>query len=113
MKKSITSTILKALGGGLAAFLSLMPSSANAQWCGATSWGYGNQYGGNVTDLTIDNASGTLASYSGLGNNSSVAVLNSGSPFDIIAGEELTITISGNSDMYGYSWNTAVGIWID
>lgn len=113
MKKSITTNFLKALGGGVAALLSLMPGSAGAQWCGATSWGNGTTYAGNITDLTVANSAGTLASYSSLGNNTSVQTLNSGAPIDITAGESLTVTVQGTTDAYGYSWSTNVGVWID
>lgn len=114
MKKSITKTIIKAIGGGVASLLMLSPGSAFAQWCGGTSsWGNGTIYGGNVTDISISNAGGALAAYSSLGNNTSPALLNAGNAFDIIAGEELTITLEGISDQYSYGWSTHVGIWID
>lgn len=113
MKKSITTKFMKVLGGSLAAFLSMLPATSSAQYCGATSWGNGTTYGGNVTDLTIANSAGTLASYSSLGNNSSVSTLNTGNAFDITAGEQLKITVQGTTDAYGYSWNTNVGVWVD
>lgn len=113
MKKSITSNFMKVLGGGLAAFLSMLPATSSAQYCGATSWGNGTTYAGNVTDLTVANGGGTLASYSSLGNNTSVSVLNTGNAFDITAGEEISITVQGTTDAYGYSWSTNVGVWID
>lgn len=114
MKKSITKSLRKALGVGLAAFLMFSAGTASAQWCGGTSsWGNGTLYGGNVTSIDISNANGTLAAYSTLGNNTTPTLLNAGNAFDITAGEELTITLEGNSDQYSYGWNTHVGIWID
>ncbi|MCC7297038.1 MAG: DUF5011 domain-containing protein [Bacteroidia bacterium] len=113
MKKSITSSLIKVLGGGFAAILSLLPGSAGAQYCSATSWGNGTTYAGNIVDLTVANGAGTLASYASMGNNTSVQVLNSGSPFDITAGEQLTVTVTGTTDAYGYSWSTNVGVWVD
>lgn len=114
MKKTITNFVAKISGSLLALLAMSAPGSLSAQYCGGTmSWGNGSFYGGNITSMTIDNASGTLASYSGLGNNTTASVLNQGSPFDIVSGEELEITLEGSSDQYSYGWNTHVGIWVD
>ena len=86
-----------------------------AYGCGGT---YG--YGGDVTDVTIKNSAGTiLASYSGLGCNARNAagtyrgVQNAGNPFDLVAGEEITIEITGTSWTQIAGYDTRVGVWMD
>ena len=93
---------------------------AEAQACGAGSqhaYGCGNLYGycGDIDAVTVKSKSGTLATYSGLtctggGGNTFQGVLNAGSPFDLTAGEEITIELTGTA-WAGYV--TKPGVWID
>lgn len=115
MKKSITNSLWKVLGGGFLAVLGMFPTQASAQYCGASnSWGCGTTYGGDITDVTITNASGTLAAHSGLGCSSTAPQIpNQGNPFDITGGEIITIEVKGTEDTYGWGDRTNVGVWID
>ncbi len=98
---------------GLIALAALLPGSSSAQWCTASSNGNGTIYGGNITAIEVNGASGTLASYSGLGDNSSTVVLNTGTPFDITSSEFISVKLTGNTDAYGWGWGTYAGVWID
>lgn len=87
----------------------------NAYGCGST-WGYG----GDVTDVTVKNSTGTvLATYSGLGCTINTAagtyrgIQNTGNAFDLTAGEEITIEITGTSWTTIAGYDTRVGVWLD
>lgn len=109
----------RALGLTAVGFVSLLGGKVNAQICSASmSWGCSStySYGGDIDAITIANNAGTLASYSGLkctSTSSTNTLRNSGAPFDITAGENITFTITGTTDNYGWGYNTRVGIWID
>jgi len=113
MKRTITKTIMRSFGLGLIALSALLPGSSSAQWCNATSNGFGTTYGGNVTEITVAGATGTLASYASLGNNTTQSILNTGAPFDITSSEFIDVTLKGNGDGYGWGWGTYAGVWID
>ena len=87
-------------------------TGSNAYGCGGR---YG--YGGDVTDVTIKNSAGTiLASYSGLGCNNATSyrgIQNSGNAFDLVAGDEVTIEITGTSWTTIAGYDTRVGVWMD
>jgi len=129
MKSTITK--LKSLvltGVLLGGFLSTVSLKAQCptQCTGTNSWGCGGALVGNGTDypgdiLAVDVADAkgsSLASYSGLGctsytaSNTYKGVLNQGKPFDLTAGESISVTVDGGS-WATYSWGTRVGIWID
>ena len=125
MKNKIT-TKTKIPRNGLKAWLRLLPLlilgsfgySAQAQtYCGATySWGCGNGGNnptGNVTDVTIKDATGkTLASWSGGCTQNVTALANPGKPIDVTAGEKLTVTVKG-TEWTQQGWMTNIGAWID
>jgi len=83
---------------------------------GAANYGCGGRYGycGDIDAITVKNSAGTvLASYNGLKCNNATTyrgILNQGSAFDLTAGEEIEVTITGTS-WNGYA--TRVGLWMD
>lgn len=109
----------RAVGLAAVGVVSLLGGKVNAQICSASmSWGCSNtyQYGGDIDAITIANNAGTLASYSGLkctSTSSTNTLLNAGAPIDITAGENITFTITGTTDPYGWGYNSRIGIWID
>jgi len=122
MKNKITRTT-KIPRTGIKAWLRLLPLmflgsfgySAQAQtYCGASQqWGCGNTRAGNVTDITISDASGkTLTSWSGGCTQNAPIIANPGAPIDITAGEVLTINVKG-STWAAQGWSTNVGVWLD
>lgn len=109
----------RAVGLTAVGIVSLLSGKVNAQICSASmSWGCSNtyNYGGDIDAITIANSAGTLASYSGqkcTSTSSTNTLLNAGAPIDITAGENITFTLTGTTDPYGWGYNTRVGIWID
>ncbi len=82
-----------------------------AQCSANNSWGCNSWYGGWVRNIGIkDAAGGTLASYTGLGCQSSNSTINSGSAIDLVAGQQITIEL--NTECC-HNWSTGVGIWLD
>lgn len=116
MKFTITK-LTRALGLLGLGVMAMLPGKSGAQICSAAnSWGCGHNLAGNITDIRISNSAGTLASYTGLGcsaTTTSNVLVNAGSPITLTAGENITFDITGNTDIYGYSWSTRVGIWLD
>jgi hypothetical protein len=80
------------------------------------AYGCGNRYGycGDIDAVTVKNSQGTvLATFSGLQCNTATTyrgILNQGTPFDLTAGEEITIEITG-TEWSGYY--TRPGVWLD
>ncbi len=82
----------------------------------AAAYGCGNQYGycGDLDAVVVKNKAGTvLASYNSLKCNSSntyLGILNQGAAFDLTAGEEIVIELTG-TEWAGYY--TRPGVWMD
>ena len=122
--KSTTTMFRKVLIFGAMVWGMFQTGRVDAQTpcAGTAAYGCGGAYGygGDVTDVTIKNSAGTiLASYSGLGCNARNAagtyrgVQNAGNPFDLVAGEEITIEITGTSWTQIAGYDTRVGVWMD
>ena len=82
----------------------------------AAAYGCGNQYGycGDLDAVVVKNKAGTvLASYNTLKCNSAntyLGILNQGAAFDLTAGEEIVIELTG-TEWAGYY--TRPGVWMD
>jgi len=117
MKSTITK-FKKALIYGAMAFGFFTTPNVQAQsiCSGAMAYGCGNRYGycGDIDAVTVKNSQGTvLATFSGLQCNNATTyrgILNQGTPFDLTAGEEITIEITG-TEWSGYY--TRPGVWMD
>ena len=127
MKSTITQLKkLAFLGVLVGGFFSASALKAQTPCAGANSWGCGGailnngvDFPGDILDLTVKDKKGnSLASYSGLGcqttstASSYKGVLNSGKGFDLTASEEIAVTVNGGT-WATQSWGTRVGIWID
>jgi len=94
-------------------------TGTNSWGCGGALVGSGTDYPGDILAVEVKDSKGSsLASYSGLGCTTGTAastykgVLNQGKPFDLTAGEVISVTVDGGS-WATQSWGTRVGIWID
>ncbi len=82
----------------------------------AAAYGCGNQYGycGDLDAVVVKNKAGTvLASYNSLKCNTAsnyLGILNQGAAFDLTAGEEIVIELTG-TEWAGYY--TRPGVWMD
>jgi len=127
MKSTITQLKkLAFLGVLVGGFFSASALKAQTPCAGANSWGCGGailnngvDFPGDILDFTVKDKKGnSLASYSGLGCQSTSTassykgVLNSGKGFDLTASEEIAVTVNGGT-WATQSWGTRVGIWID
>jgi len=126
MKSTITQlkklAYLGVLVGGF--FSSNALKAQTAPCAGANSWGCGASIttgctSGDMQSVTVKDKKGnSLASYSGLGCNSSApaasykGILNSGKSFDLTASEEISVTVDAGT-WATQSWGSRVGIWID
>lgn len=106
----------KAIRNGFTLLICLLGKMAVSQgqnYCAATSKGAGNLFGGNITAFQLEDDTGVVFAYNGFTNNSSSFVINPTEVFDVVGGEFLTLTITGNSDSTKSKWWTRCGIWID
>lgn len=97
----------------LMCLLGKMTVSQGQNYCSATSKGAGNIFGGNITAFQLEDDTGVVFAYNGFTNNSSSVVINPTEVFDVVGGEFLTLTITGNSDSTKSKWWTRCGVWID
>ena len=106
---------LSALFSGLALLFSGGVAQAQT-YCTGNTYGCGSWNGylaGDIPIIKIVGGSGnTLANYSSSNCNSAAPqVINPGAPFDITAGEQITITVGGTDGPN--SWTSKIGVWLD